>query len=107
MTWTRFIGDGNFRKQAREGDLDIQVWRPLRRGAVEVFSHATILRRQDEGPGRTRFYLEERARSGNHTLSITRFRLLLRKHGFSAKVGHTSARRIDSLLSDALRNDWK
>jgi hypothetical protein len=107
VSWIRFVGNGNFRTQAREGDLTIQVWRPLGRGAVEVFPHATILRRQDEGEGRTRFYLEERPRSGNHTLSLMGFRTLLRKHGFSAKVGQNSARRIDPLLSDAIRSGWK
>ena len=107
VSWIRFVGDGNFRKQAKEGDLVIQVWRPLGRGAVKVFPHATILRRQDEAAGRTRFYLEERPRSASHTLSVARFRSLLRKQGFSAKVGHTSARRIDPLLSDALRGSWK
>jgi hypothetical protein len=108
VSWIRFVGDGNFRKQAKEGDLIIQVWRPLGpRGVVEVFPHATILLRQDEGAGRTRFYLEERPRSTTRTLSVARFRSLLRKHGFSAKVGHTSARRIDPLLSDAIRSAWK
>ena len=104
ISWIRWTGNDRFRKTVREGDSLIQISTPSGGKRATALRHATVLLRQDEGPGRTRFYIEEPPRSKE--LSLGAFRKALASLGFHGRIGTSSSRQISYVLSDELYRKW-
>ena len=77
--WIRWVGEGKFRKVAKEGDTFIDLYSTnVRRKRVVASSPASILKRQDVGNW-TRFYYE--IRQDGKEMAWTEFNWSLRRLG--------------------------
>jgi hypothetical protein len=106
VSWIRHTGESAFRLRAMEGDLVIKLWRAAGRKRVsEVRPHSPIVRRQDE-PACARFYVEEFAADDDALLTWKEFIDLLRRAGFTSRIGPTSTRALTVELSQRLHALW-
>lgn len=107
VEWIRFTGTGKFRREAKEGDTVIKIWRPYSSNSkpTRVYKHAPIIRRQDE-PTCSRFYIEEYKSAEDNSLTWNQFLKLIKRVGIPGRIGKYSERIIDDTYSTALAELW-
>ncbi len=102
----RISGNSGFRKEAKRGDLVIDISRAKANGTpYGVYRHLPILHRQEE-PNCTRFYVELFSNAEKTKLSWTAFKQLARRVGLPGKVGPNSCRVVSGDYSNALLALW-
>ena len=105
--WLRFTGKSSFRREARDGDTVIRIWKAYKdREPNKVLAHSPILRRQDE-PNCTRFFVEEFNDSEERSISWKRFRKLAKNVGVADQISPYAVRKLSPELSQALHALWK
>lgn len=107
VSWIRFTGDCRFRRDARAGDVVIQIFFPFgSKRPSGVYRHVPILYRQEERTC-TRFYVEEFANAERTLITWGQlFRLVRRVFG-SSRINSRSTRRIRPEHAEALFTLWK
>lgn len=101
INWIRWTGQGRVGKEAAEGDLFIQVWKPLGGKRCKVYRAAPILYRQEE-KNLTRFYIEEE----DDSISLGQFRKLAKRLGIPGKIGPSSGRELSPGYASAINLLW-
>jgi len=101
ISWIRWTGQARMRKEAAEGDLFVQVWKPLASKRCRVYRGATVLHRQEE-KNLTRFYVEEE----DSSMPLGRFRKFAKKLGVPGQIGPSSGRELPSEYASAINLLW-
>lgn len=104
--WIRFRGKSRFRRECREGDSVIQIWRSSQARRPSSIIPATPVLLKQVTRKWTRFYLGDPPRSRGE-LSWGRFRRLLKRLGFGKYIGPHTVVALDSDVADALARRWK
>jgi len=106
VDWIRFTGKSKFRKEAKENDQVIQIWKGSSKDKRRtVYRHMPIILRKDE-PNCTRFYIEDSQDSEETAITWSQFFKLTKKVGIKRKIGPNSDRIISSEDSEALFFLW-
>jgi hypothetical protein len=104
--WIRWTGVSRFRRECREGDSLIQIWRSSRaRTPSKVIRNAPVLLKQDTESW-TRFYVGEPLGRRTET-SWNKFRRLLKAVGETRTVNPGSVLLLDSDVADAITRRWR
>jgi hypothetical protein len=104
--WLKWFGKSRFRRECREGDSVISIWRSRKdKRPSSVFRASAVLLKQTTRKW-TRFYLEEFTGS-QVEMSWGRFQRLLREVGHSKRVGATSTQLLEPDVADAIERKWK
>jgi hypothetical protein len=107
VSWIRFTDKSLFKREAKPGDSVIRLWRSsLTSTRVGVHFPSPILRRQDETPGRTRFYVENFENDDEFVLSWTRFKALWAKVTDDDLPKKNSIRGINESIVERLIALW-
>lgn len=106
LTWLRFINNSKFFREAKEGDLVIQIWGPRGTSTVDaVYFHAPIIYRQLE-PTCTRFYLAVTPDAEDNTMSWADFQRLAKQINLPGRLGKWSNRDISPEASSSIKSRW-
>jgi hypothetical protein len=106
INWIRFPNlTSTFEREARPGDLIIQLWMPLSSKHLRVCPPATLLAVHKE-PTCFRMYIEE-APLRIRELPFGKFTAMAKKAGISRPIGKTSSRRLKAEEANALFKAWK
>jgi len=99
--WIRFIGQSAFRRQAKVGDLVLEITKRGR--TASVCEPRPILHRQDKGKW-TRFYLE--VKDDIQEMSWSDFNRRLKKSGIS-NFSKNSTKELSELVSKRIDEIWE
>jgi hypothetical protein len=108
VSWLRFVGSSLFKREAKPGDSIIQIWwNTPKSKQAKVQYPCPILRRQDETPTRTRFYLEDFVDEDKLMLSWTKFAELWSKATDEELPKKSAVRLLKKPTADLLATLWK
>jgi hypothetical protein len=106
ISWIRFPSLTNtFEREARPGDLIIQLWKPLSSKHLRVCPPATLLAVRKESTCH-RMFIEE-APLRMQELPFGKFTAMAKKAGISRPIGKTSRRRLKPEEGASLLKAWK
>ena len=104
--WLKWFGKSRFRRECREGDSVISIWRSRKaKRPSSVFRTSPVLLKQSTSKW-TRFYLQE-ATGSDAKMPWGRFQRLLQEVGHSKRVGPTSTQLLEPDVADAIQRKWK
>ena len=92
VTWIRYTGNSSFRRDAKPGDMLIEVYSGNKRDRT-VYRDVPVIYRQEE-KSCTRFYIENNDNYENDAISFGSFKKLLKKGGFLQNIGKYPVREI-------------
>lgn len=103
--WIRWFGRSRFRKECRQGDSVIRIWRSRKAKLPSgVFRATPVLLKQDSRK-LTRFYLKES--TGSYAeMSWGKFKRLMKEMGYPKRVDPSSTVLLDPDVADAIERKW-
>jgi hypothetical protein len=103
--WIRWAGRSRFRRECREGDSVIQIWRTNKATRPSCVCRSSPILLKQSSHKWTRFYLRES--SGSHAeMPWGKFKNLLKELGYTRQVGPGSTVLLEPDLADAIDRKW-